>query len=393
MLFAVVFAQTATTIVTTTPAFLIALLHSTQGLSLAQAGLLASAPTLGLLVTLIAWGAAADRWGERGVLVAGLLVCGAAMACAMAVRGYVPLGSALIVAGMGGACTNAASGRIVIASFPRERRGLAMGIRQVCQPLGTAIGALTVPPLVAAGSVTPALALGAAAVLAACVICAVIIVDPPRPERAVAGDVAAANPYRGSSTLGQIHAVSAFLVAPQFTLSIFGLVWLETALHFPAFAASGIVAAAQFLGAAGRIAGGVLSDRVGSRLRPLRWVAVASAVAMLATSVAGALGARGGGGVGALAVVAAACYVIASCISVADNGLAFIAVAEFAGPYWSGRALGAQNTGQNVAGALTGPLVGALIGAVGYPLAFALVAVAPVAAAPLVPSPALEVTR
>jgi MFS family permease len=388
MLFAVVFAQTATTIVTTTPAFLIALLHTTQGLSLAQAGLLASAPTVGLLLTLIAWGAAADRWGERGVLVAGLLVCGAAMACAMAVHGYVPLGIALIVAGMGGACTNAASGRIVIASFSRERRGLAMGIRQVCQPLGTAIGALTVPPLVASGSVTPALAFGMAAVLAACVGCAVIIIDPARPARDAAG-VEAANPYRGSSTLWQIHAVSSFLVAPQFTMSIFGLVWLQTALHFPAFAASAIVAAAQFLGAAGRIGSGVLSDRVGSRLRPLRWVAVASAVAMLATAGAGALGARST----ALAVVAAACYIIASCISVADNGLAFIAVAELAGPYWSGRALGTQNTAQNVAGALTGPLVGALIGAIGYPLAFALVAIAPVAAAPLVPSASREVTR
>jgi MFS family permease len=392
MLFAVVFAQTATTIVTTTPAFLISLLHTTQGLSLAQAGLLASAPILGLLLTLIAWGAAADRWGERGVLVAGLLSCGAAMGCAMAVHGYVPLGIALIVAGMGGACTNAASGRIVIASFPRERRGLAMGIRQVCQPLGTAIGALTVPPLVASGSLTPALAFGTAAVLAACVICAVIIIDPPRPERTAAGGQAA-NPYRGSSILWQIHAVSSFLVAPQFTMSIFGLVWLETALHFPAVAASAIVAAAQFLGAAGRIGSGVLSDRVGSRLRPLRWVAVASAVAMLATAGAGALGASGGGGVSALGVVAAACYVIASCISVADNGLAFIAVAEFAGPYWSGRALGTQNTAQNIAGALTGPLVGALIGAVGYPLAFALVAVAPVAAAPLVPSASREPTR
>jgi hypothetical protein len=40
-------------------------------------------------------------------------------------------------------------------------------------------------------------------------------------------------------------------------------VWLETALGFPALAASGIVAAAQFLGAAGRIGSGVLSVRPG----------------------------------------------------------------------------------------------------------------------------------
>lgn len=44
--------------------------------------------------------------------------------------------------------------------------------------------------------------------------------------------------------------------------------------------------------------------------------------------------------------------VIASVITTADNGLAFTAVAEIAGPYWSGRALGAQNTTQYVAATL-----------------------------------------
>jgi hypothetical protein len=32
--------------------------------------------------------------------------------------------------------------------------------------------------------------------------------------------------------------------------------------------------------------------------------------------------------------------VIASVITVSDNGLAFTAIAEIAGPFWSGRALG-----------------------------------------------------
>ena len=87
---------------------------------------------------------------------------------------------------------------------------------------------------------------------------------------------------------------------------------------------------------------------------------------------------------------AAVAYVVASCISVADNGLAFTAVAEIAGPQWAGRALGVQNTGQFLAAAAVGPVVGALIGLFGTPIAFALVAVAPAIAAPLVPSPRAE---
>ncbi len=39
--------------------------------------------------------------------------------------------------------------------------------------------------------------------------------------------------------------------------------------------------------------------------------------------------------------------VLATVISVADNGLAFTSVAEIGGPFWAGRAMGAQNTAQS----------------------------------------------
>src|SRR5438067_2372756 len=48
-----------------------------HGLSLAQAGTVVAAPSVGLLFTLIAWGAAADRYGERLVMAAGLGISGA----------------------------------------------------------------------------------------------------------------------------------------------------------------------------------------------------------------------------------------------------------------------------------------------------------------------------
>ena len=72
-------------------------------------------------------------------------------------------------------------------------------------------------------------------------------------------------------------------------------------------------------------------------------------------------------------------------MTVADNGLAYTSVAEIAGPFWSGRALGAQNTGQFLAASIVGPAVGGLITLIGFPLAFASVALCPLAAIPLVP--------
>lgn len=376
MLGVAVAAQAATSLVTATPAFLIPLLHTERGLTLAEAGLLAAAPNVGVLLTLVLWGAATDRWGERRILVIGLLFTAVAVGAALLARDYLTLGLAFLVVGMGAASASSASGRVVIGWFPAERRGLAMGIRQMSQPLGVAIGAVAVPPLVAGGSLEPALVLGAVFTLVMAVACFAVVVDPSRPERAVDAEGRPANPYRGDSVLVRIHAVSALLVVPQYVLTTFGLVWLISDQGWAPAAAGALVAGAQFLGAFGRIGAGVLSDRVGSRLRPLRWVAIAGIPLLLLTALAGELH---------IAPLVAVSFVLASCVSVADNGLAFTAVAEIAGAHWSGRALGTQNSGQFLAAAAVSPLVGGLIGLVGYSAAFALVALAPLVAVPLVP--------
>ena len=375
-----VLAQASSTVFVSTPAFLIPLLHTERGLSLAQAGLLASAPTLGLVLTLIAWGALTDRIGERWVIAAGLAITAFAAVAAVFVDSYIALGALFLVGGMAAASPNAASGRVVIGWFPKERRGLAMGIRQMCQPLGVAIAAISVPVLAASGGIAAALVVPAVLCGVSSVLCAVGIVDPPRPPRRSADGGAAHpqavwRPYRETSLLWRIHGVSMLLVVPQFTVSTFGLVWLVSQLHFTSLAAGIVIGLSQFAGAIGRIGVGVLSDRVGSHLRPLRWVSLAAVGVMLLMAAASALG----------SVPAAVILIIAAIVTVADNGLAYTSVAEIAGPFWSGRALGAQNTGQFLAASVVGPVVGALIGWVGYPLAFALVAVCPAVATPLVP--------
>lgn len=368
--------QTATALLISTPAYLIPLLHTERGLSLAEAGLIATAPNVGVLLTLILWGAATDRWGERVILVSGLVVAVAGAIASMLAGGYVMLALAFALCGIGAAATSATSGRVVIGWFPPERRGMAMGLRQMALPLGTAAGALLVPPLVADGELWPPLLVSAVVVALAAVASLVFIVNPPRPARAVDAEGRPANPYRGDATLGRIHLVSALLVVPQYALSIFGLVWLIADQGWNPVAAGVVVAVAQVLGAGGRVLIGMLSDRLGSRLRPLRWVALAGIPLLLLTAVAGELHQP---------VAVAVLYVLASCVSVADNGLAFTAVAEIAGAHWSGRALGAQNTGQFLAAAIVAPAVGLLIGLTGYSAAFALLALAPAAAIPLVP--------
>jgi MFS family permease len=173
----------------------------------------------------------------------------------------------------------------------------------------------------------------------------------------------------------RIHAVSVLLVVPQTVLWTFTLVWLMTDRGWSAASAGAIVTAAQVLGAGGRIAAGRWSDVAGSRLRPIRTIALAAAAAMGLLALTDWLNSP----------ISVAIMVIASVITVSDNGLAFTAIAEIAGPFWSGRALGAQNTSQHLASAVAAPLFGGLIGVAGYPVAFAICAVLPLIAIPVVP--------
>jgi len=371
-----VLAQASGSFVISVPAYFIPLLHSDHGMSLGQAGLLAATPSFGMVLTLVAWGAAADRWGERWVMSIGLALAAVFALVSARTVDLLPLGCALVLTGAAAAAANAASGRVVVGWFPRNRRGLAMGIRQMSVPLGVAVAALVVPPLAAHGGVGSPLVVAAGIVGVVAVVCAVGLRNPPRNSVVATSAATVMNPYRRSRFLLQIHAVSVLLVVPQFALSIFGLVWLIAGLGCSAVTAGIIVAAAQILGAVGRIGVGVMSDRIGSRVRAIRVVAYAGVAALLVLAGSAALG---------WSVVAVVAYVVATMISVADNGPAFTVVAEAAGSSWSGRALGLQNTGQNLTAALVGPMIGALITAVGYPSAFVIVATAPLLSLALIP--------
>jgi MFS family permease len=140
-------------------------------------------------------------------------------------------------------------------------------------------------------------------------------------------------------------------------------------------AAGRLVFAFQIAGAAGRIASGAWSDRAGSRLTPMRQLAAMSAALMGLLAAGAWLHARW--------VIAG--FALGAVITVADNGLGYTAVAERAGPEWSGRALGVQNTLQNVAAIAAAPMLAGIIGDSRYALGFAVVAVCPLLAIPLTP--------
>lgn len=355
-------------------AFLIPSLEDRRGIALTEASLLSSMPSWGMVVTLVLWGYVTDRVGERIVLTAGSALTAAAAYGAASVHSMVWVGVYLFLGGMAAASANTAGGRLVSAWFPAQQRGLAMGIRQTAQPLGIAVGALVMPELAErgphAGLMFPALVCSAAAVVSA-----VGVVNPPRKSRKAATESELASPYRRSWVLWRIHAVAGLLMMPQTVTVTFMLVWLINHHRWSVAAAGGLVTLSQLLGAAGRVAVGRWSDRIGSRMQPVAVIAGAAALTLFLLALSDLVDSRFDIGL----------MVAISVIAVLDNGLEATAITEFAGPFWSGRALGIQNTTQRVVAAVGPPLFGVLISAAKYPPAWALCGLFPLAAVPLVP--------
>lgn len=374
MLVAAMVAQVSATAVVSTPVLLIPFLHLDQGLSLVTAGALAAAPTVGTLLTLVAWGAIVDRVGERRSLTAGLLllVVGSTTAWVGARAESLPaVACGFVLCGVAAASSNSASGRLVVGWFPRHRRGLAMGIRQTGLPLGVGVAALVVPAWATANGIESTIMLCAITAVVSLLFVGLSVSDPPRSTDELTTPLA--NPYRGDRQLLRIHAVSALLVIPQYVVWTFMLLWLIDRHGWSAIAAGLLYAGSQVLGAAGRIGAGWWSDRQGDRLGPIRHIAALAALVMLGLSALEG------------SPVAIVLMVAATVVTVADNGLAFTAVAEIAGPRWSGRAFGIQNTGQYLTAAAVPPAIGALVEYAGYSWAFAAAAVFPVIAYSLVP--------
>lgn len=354
-------------------AFLIPSLVGRHHASLVEAALLASMPNIGMMLTLIPWGYLLDRVGERIVLTLGLALTAAAGFAAAAADSMLAVGAFLVLGGMAAASTLAASGRLVTGWFDERQRAQVMGIRQTAQPLGIAVAALVIPEL-AKRNLALALLFPAVLCAVAAVACAVGVHDPPRPDRTDVDFGELRDLYR-KPVLWRIHVASALLMVPQPVVLTFMLVWFLGRHGLSMVLAGVLVGLSQILGALGRIAAGRWSDRIGSRMRPLRTICVVTSIVMVVLAFTDHVG---------WGFAAVPMMVIASALA-GDNGLPFTTIPELAGPFWSGWALAKQNTFERLVVAAAPPLFAEVIVASGYPLAFALCGVFPLLALPLIP--------
>jgi len=121
-------------------------------LTLTEVGIVLASVWVGPIFTLLPWGLAADRFGERRALAVGLTAMGIFVGAGAAVDDFYVLVGLLGLASAAGSSVNSASGRAVMHWFAADERGFALGLRQASLPLGGALAAVTLPPIVGASS-------------------------------------------------------------------------------------------------------------------------------------------------------------------------------------------------------------------------------------------------
>lgn len=363
------FVQSSQAVAYTGLAVLAPVLRDRYSLSLTEVGVMLGIAGGGSMLTLLPWGLAADRIGERRTATLGLLGSAGALAGAAFAPSFAVLVVLLATAGAFGASTNTATGRAVTSWFPRERRGFALGVRQTAIPIGGFSAALALPPLAGQWGSRAALIALAALTLAAAAAAAAWLVQGPIRSDSEGGSDVLRHPLR-SGRIWRLSTASALLVFTQAAVLGFIVLFLESVRGYSHSGAGAALAAINVLGAGGRLAGGWFSDRLGSRIAPIGGVALATAVAL---GVATAL--MHGSDRLFLPVL-----VLAGGLSMSWNGLSVAAAVELAGARRSGAALGLQQTMLGVALTVTPLVFAPVVAATSWRVGFALAAAVPLAA-------------
>jgi sugar phosphate permease len=334
-------------------------LRSQFDLTLPQVGIVFASFGLGIVLTLIAWGALADRIGERTVIAAGLAGAAAALGVAALTPSFPALVAALFVAGLFAASATGASGRAVMGWFARRERGMALGVRQMGVPLGGGLAALALPILVAAWDLRVALGALAAASLVAALAAARWMREAPAPA---AGHVRVESPAPlRDRRLWRLATGSGMLVIGQSGVLGFIVLYLHDERGWSAAAAAAALATLQIGGAAARVWAGRWSDGAGERIAPLRRLGAASAGLLCAAVLLS----------GAPTAVVLPVLVAGGVLAMSWNGLSFTAAAEMSGRERAGTAMGVQNTVLSVFGAAAPIAVASVVSAGSYPAAWA----------------------
>ena len=326
-------------------------------LSATAAGLVVSALGLGRIAGFYAAGRAVDRRGERRVLFAGAVGAGACVVIAAAFP-YGALLGVLVIAGLFLSAATPAGGKLVFTSFPGDRRGLAMGIRQAAVPIGGIAAAATLPFIAHAYGWRSGFVLAGTVAIAGGYTAAVIAGLGPRSTAPPTGRSArdSIRPFLQREFV-LITIWASILIGCQYTLLTFLAVDARERGAISTARAASLILVLQAGGIAGRICWGALADRL-PRLRSRGLFAILTLIA--ATSMAGLAAVE----IGNLALLALLTLLAGISIN-GWQGIWISRLTEIAGVERAGTATGFALTFLGIALTVSTPIYGAIADAAG----------------------------
>jgi MFS family permease len=332
-------------------------LARTYGLSAAGLGALISATSLGNAAALVGAGVAVDRFGPRLPLVIGGVATGALLAIGGYAPGVAALAVCLLLSGIAGSLISVAGTISVFHGFPAERRGSALGVRQMSVAAGGLVASFLLPGLAALGGI--GLALAGCGLLTAVTSVAFGLASPSgalHDDGLEDGHVDVRAVLRAPGML-RLLAIGFLLVCSLTTILTF-IVPAARASGLSTAAAASLFMVVSLSAMAARVVFGRLADRHGGERRrtTLRDVGLLAAAGGLVFWLASGQGL-------AVQLVAIAFF---SFGALGFNGVLYAIAGELVGPHRAGQAVGLASTVLFGGGALSAIPLGFLADAVGY---------------------------
>ncbi|WP_135825561.1 MFS transporter [Halorussus ruber] len=333
-------------------------------LSRTLVGVFLTAALVGYTLALFPSGAAVDGFGERTAMVASLLVLAGSTVAVSLAPGFLPLLGAAALLGAAYATAMPASNKGIVASAPRGRENLAMGIKQVGVTAGSGAASLVVTGVAA-------FAAWRVGFWAIAVVATAYAVAFPLAYSGTGGSGRWELPDLSGLADDRAYlllvAAGVFVGATIFSMLGYVILYVEDVVGASAAAGGVVLAATQIAGSAGRIGAGSLADRLGG--------AGGAATVSLAQFSAG-IALFGSLAVGITALpVAAGVFGGLGLTVLGSTGVYYSCLGDIVASDELGAATAGGQTAINVGGLLAPPAFGLLADTAGYRVGWGALAV------------------
>ncbi|MDX5987915.1 MULTISPECIES: MFS transporter [Haloferax] len=349
------------------------LIRTEFGLSESLVGVFVTAGLLGYTLVLFPSGAAVDGYGEKPVMVVGLLALAVAL---VSVTLSTPSYALLLVTAalLGGAYSTAmpASNRGIVAAAPAGSKNLAMGLKQVGVTVGSGASSLIITGIAVVAAWQVGFWLIAAVALGYALVFAARYDGNPGTGRLERPRL---DGLRDNRAYVALVAAALFIGASIFSMLGYTVLYVQDVVKQGPAIAGGVLAATQVTGSIGRIGAGSLADRLGGA----RGAATVALVQLAGSVGLFALLAVTGGSL-ALSV---AVFVALGLTIHGSTGVFYSCLSAVVDDGDIGAATAGGQTALNIGGLLAPPLFGTVVQFVGYGAGWALVAASTVLATAL----------